>query len=90
MSVFIVTFGLTTNANNSNVITAIKSEVFWVKISDTVWFVKSDKDRVELRESIFETARIDLSYLMVIDISNSAWATYGVDQDITTWMKKNI
>lgn len=90
MSVFIVTFGLTANANNSNVITAIKSEVFWVKISDTVWFVKSDKDRVELRESIFETAKIDLSYLMVIDISNSPWATYGVDQDITTWMKKNI
>lgn len=90
MSVFIVTFGLTENAVNTNVITAIKNEVYWVKISENVWFVKSDKDRVELRESITENAINDLSYLMVISVSNSPWATYGVDQDITTWMKNNI
>lgn len=90
MSVFLVTFGLKENTVNTNVITAIKNEVYWVKISENVWFVQSDKDRVALRESISENAINDLSYLMVIGISNSPWATYGVDQDITTWMKNNI
>lgn len=67
----------------------IKKYPDWAKIFQRVWMVKTSKScrrvRTELSDSIEGKGKI-----IVINITDSAWASYCLDDDINEWMKDNV
>lgn len=68
---------------------SLKQSPDWVKLFNRAWIIKTPRSsrivRDELDNIIGSRGRI-----VVIDITDSSWATAQVDKDILMWMKRNI
>jgi hypothetical protein len=92
MKTFLISYDLgvpETSEDYKKLIACIKSFGVWAKSLYSVWFIKSDKSSQEIRDKIRkETDSNDK--LLVIEVTNSDWATVGMDKEVTDWMHNNI
>lgn len=88
MNKFLVIFQ-TSNENYNSVVERIKTLGAWARLNDTSWIIKSDdKNTVVIRDKIKEVIG-DGNRLFVINISESAWASYCIPMEVTNWLKGN-
>lgn len=72
----------------------LRSMGTWAKLSSTLWLIKSSDTAAQIRDNL----RGFLSNLggtasdrvIVVNVTNSEWASYNLSTEIVNWMKDNI
>ncbi|GMX58518.1 MAG: hypothetical protein MCSN_1720 [Candidatus Microsyncoccus archaeolyticus] len=92
MKTFLISYDLgapETTEDYGKVIASIKSLDDWAKPLYSVWLVKSDKTASQIRDQINKETDTN-DKLLVIDVSGAGWATSGISNEVTDWMKNNL
>lgn len=88
MSRFLVTFEIEDELRPS-LIEQLKRLGSWARITTNTWCVKSDdKNTVIIRDALKEAVG-DNGRLFVVNITDSAWASYCIPKEVTDWLKDN-
>jgi len=67
----------------------IKTFPKWAKPMNRSFMVKSKKRTSEIRDELNRVIR-NGGKILVIDVSNSGWATSGVNMTVTSWIRENM
>lgn len=92
MKTYIISYDLLgpeTRGDYVRLIEHIKSYTYWAKPLKSVWFIKTSKSVSEVRTDM----KIFLDTndkLVILDVTNTNWATYNIVTNVGDWMKKNI
>lgn len=73
----------------SLVLNYIKTFPKWAKPMNRCFLVKSKKRTSEIRDELKRVIH-NGGKVMVLDITDSAWATSGVNMTVTSWIKENL
>lgn len=88
MSRFLVTFEIEDELRPS-LIEQLKRLGSWARITTNTWCVMSDdKNTVIIRDALKEAVG-DNGRLFVVNITDSAWASYCIPKEVTDWLKDN-
>ena len=88
MSRFLVTFEIEDELRSS-LIEQLKRLCSWARITTNTWCVMSDdKNTVIIRDALKEAVG-DNGRLFVVNITDSAWASYCIPKEVTDWLKDN-
>ena len=71
------------------VIDYIKSLGHWAKPLKSVWFVVTNKNISDIRDSLKSLTDAN-DKILVLDVSNDNWATSRMSNEINKWIKDNI
>lgn len=67
----------------------IKTYPNWAKLYPRMWLIRTNKStrsvRTELSDAIDGRGSI-----VVINITDSSWSSYRLDDDLVTWMKEHV
>lgn len=90
MNTFLVTYTLDNSSESYDDISArLKRYPNWAKLFARVWIIRTSRSSKRVRDELIEA--IDgKGQIVVINITDSAWATYRIDEDMLDWMKENI
>lgn len=90
MNTFLVTYTLDNSSESYDDISArLKRYPNWAKLFARVWIIRTSRSSKRVRDELIEA--IDgKGLIVVINITDSAWATYRIDEDMLDWMKENI
>lgn len=88
MSRLLVTFEVEENRRNT-LIEQLKGLGSWARITANTWCVLSDdKNTVIIRDALKDAVR-DAGRLFVVDVTDSAWASFRIPKEVTDWLKDN-
>ena len=90
MSIFLITFQMSSEARNNEMIKAIKMDGPWARITDTTWCVKAENTTTsEIRDKLNNRVQLNnTEKLFVVNITNSAWASYYLPKEVADWLKE--
>lgn len=86
MNTHLICFACVDEKNKEAVIKLIKAGSNWSKLLDNVWLRESDTSSDEVR-SILSPFCLRV---VVVNVFDCAWATYGIPKEVTNWMKNKI
>lgn len=90
MKTLLISFTLNNSDRDYNSISeTIRSYPKWARLLSNTWIIRTNDKIVDVRSRLSSTINED-GRILVIDVTNSGWATYAIDSDITHWMKENI
>lgn len=90
MAVLWVNFDLSTaGANYDALLAYLKSHQAWAHPMKNSFFVNTTLDPGALRDGIekFLGVRDDV---IIVPVGGQGWATFGLDQNITDWLRANL
>lgn len=88
MSRFLVTFEIEDELRPS-LIEQLKRLGSWARITANTWCVMSDdKNTVIIRDALKDAVG-ENGRLFVVNITDSAWASYCIPKEVTDWLKDN-
>lgn len=67
----------------------LKSYSNWAKLFQRAWIIQTTKSTRQVRDELAEVIE-NKGKIVIINITNSGWATYKISSEITKWMKENI
>ena len=89
MNIYVITFQMLTEERTARMVTLIKEQSSWARITDTTWCVKTEISKSsEMREWLAN--RVDIQRgerLIIINITHSAWASYNLPKEVADWLK---
>lgn len=89
MNTYFVTYTLDDQSSYPALSKRLKRFPNWVKLFARTWIINSSLSSKRVRDKLIDA--IDGNgQIVVIDITDSAWATYRINEDILNWMKENI
>lgn len=90
MNTFLVTYTLDNSSESYDYISSrLKRYPNWAKLFARVWIIRTSHSSKHVRDELSDT--IDgKGQIVVVNITDSAWATYRIDGDMLEWMKENI
>lgn len=90
MSCYLITFQIEDSVSYDAIAAKIRTNPKWARVMRNVWIIQTELKMTDVRESISVIIGNHRGSVMVMEVSNAAWATYSVDKEITDWMKNNI
>lgn len=90
MSCYLITFQIENSVSYDAIAAKIRTNPKWARVMRNVWIIQTELKMTDVRESISVIIGNNRGSVMVMEVSNAAWATYSVDKEITDWMKNNI
>lgn len=90
MSCYLITFQIDDTVSYDAIAAKIRTNPKWARVMRNVWIIQTELKMTDVRESISVIIGNNRGSVMVMEVSNAAWATYSVDKEITDWMKNNI
>ena len=90
MSCYLITFQIDDSVSYDAIAAKIRTNPKWARVMRNVWIIQTELKMTDVRESISVIIGNNRGSVMVMEVSNAAWATYYVDKEITDWMKNNI
>lgn len=90
MKLYLITFELVGDDRQQRMVSAIKEYGIWARITNYTWCIKAEnKTTAEIRSTLNEKCPLQSEdRLMVVNITNSAWASYYLPQEVADWLKK--
>lgn len=91
MNVYLISYDLRvpeTSEDYTRIISYIKSLGSWAKPLKSVWFVQTSMSSSAIRDGLRKQSDYN-DGILVIDVT-SDWSTYGINKDVTDWMKTHI
>ena len=90
MNTLLVTYALDNSTETYPKIShRLKRYPDWAKLFNRAWIIKTSKSSRTVRDELTETIE-DKGKIVVINITDSAWAVSKMDSNILDWMKENI
>lgn len=90
MNTFLVTYTLDDSSESyTKISTRLKRFPNWAKLFARVWIIKTARSSKRVRDELVDVIE-GKGKIVVINITDSAWATYSIDENILEWMKENI
>lgn len=89
MNTYFITYTLDNEASYIALSNRLKRYPNWAKLFARAWIVRSYRSSKRVRDDLFEAIE-GKGQVVVINITDSAWATYRIDENILGWMKENI
>lgn len=83
MNKYLIVFS---DEQNSDFINKIKSFGSWARLTNQAYAIVSDKSSIEIRNDL-KSVGANLTRLIVIDISDSSWASLNLPVTVSSWMK---
>ena len=89
MNTYFVTYTLDDQSSYTTLSMQLKQYLNWAKLFGRAWIIKTTRSSKRVRDELIEA--IDgKGQIVVINITDSAWATYRINEDMLDWMKENI
>lgn len=90
MNTFIVTYTLDDSTESySKISSRLKDSPKWAKLFARVWIIRTSRSSKRVRDELSDIIE-GKGKIVVINITDSAWATYGINDRMIDWMKENI
>lgn len=90
MNTFIVTYTLDDSTESYPKISSrLKGFPKWAKLFARVWIIRTSRSSKRVRDELSDVIE-GKGKIVVINITDSAWATYGINDRMIDWMKENI
>lgn len=90
MNTFIVTYTLDDSTESySKISSRLKDFTNWAKLFARVWIIRTSRSFKRVRDELSDVIE-GRGKIVVINITDSAWATYGINGRVIDWMKENI
>lgn len=90
MNTYFVTYTLDDNqASYTALSKRLKHYPNWAKLFARAWIIKTSRPSKRVRDELIEAIE-GKGQIVVINITDSAWATYRIDENMLDWMKENI
>ena len=89
MKIFLIIFQSDEEDIRNQLIERIKGLGSWARISNNAWCIKSDsKNTVDIRDSLKGLLTNNSERSLVLNISDSAWASCYIPKEVTAWLKE--
>ena len=90
MNIYLITFQMADIERSGLMISSIKSYGVWARITETTWCIKAaDKTTAEIRDNLNSKVSLRNSErLMVVNITNTSWASYYLPKEVADWLKE--
>ena len=85
MRSYLITFK---SENKNQIIKHIVSFPGYAKIKEDVWIVQTNMKHKELRDNFNSLLKEGVDLLFVIDVTDQAWASFNIPNDVSNWLKK--
>lgn len=90
MNTFLVTYTLDNSSESYDDISArLKRYPNWAKLFARVWIIRTSHSSKRVRDELVDAIE-SRGRIVVVNITDSAWATYRINEDMLDWMKENI
>lgn len=91
MNIYLIAFQMADNNRSLQMINNIKEYGLWARITSTTWCIKvADKTTAEIRDNLNSKSSLQSNErLMVVNITNSPWASYYLPKDVADWLKES-
>lgn len=90
MNTFLITYTLDNSTESYNKISSqLKKYPNWAKLFARVWMIKTSRSSKRVRDELSDAIN-GKGKIVVINITDSAWATYNINDNVLNWMKDNI
>lgn len=90
MNTHFVTYSLDNPSESYDIISShLKQFHNWAKLFSRAWIIKTTRSSRSVRDELVDVIN-NKGKVVVINITDSAWATYGINPDLVEWMKDNI
>ena len=91
MNLYLITFKMADSDRSLAMVNYIKEYGLWARITNTTWCVKaSDKTTAEIRDTLNTKYPLQNNErLMVVNITNSPWASYYLPKEVADWLKED-
>lgn len=89
MNIFLIIFQMADDDRTSIMVNNIKEYGVWARITSTTWCIKTtDKTTADIRDNLNSKYSLQNNErLMVVNITNSPWASYYLPKDVAEWLK---
>lgn len=85
MRSYLITFK---SENKNQIIKHIASFPGYAKIKEDVWIIQTSMKHKELRDNFNSLLKEGVDLLFVIDVTDQAWASFNIPNDVSNWLKK--
>ena len=89
MSTYFVTYTLKDSTDYTKLSKRLKKYPNWAKLFARAWIINTSHSSKKVRDELVEAIE-GKGQVVVINITDSAWATYDIDENLLEWMKENI
>lgn len=90
MNTLFITYSLDDYRETYDRISAqIKRYPNWAKLFARTWIIRTTHSSRHVRDSLSRAIE-GRGHIVVVNITDSAWATYKVDESVLDWMKDNV
>ena len=89
MNAYFITYTLDDQSSYTVLSRRLKRYPDWAKLFARAWIIKTTKSSKRVRDELIE-AIDSKGQIVVINITDSSWATYRIDEDMLDWMKENV
>ncbi len=89
MNTYFVTYTLEDSSSYNSLSRCLKRYPNWAKLFARAWIIKTSKSSKRVRDELVQ-AIDEKGQIVVINITDSAWATYRIGEDMLEWMKDNV
>lgn len=88
MKTLLIIFSSSDNIKEKEIIKHIKNySLRWAKITSNTWVIKTDEKINNVRYKLSNILTLYQDKLFVCDITKSAWASYCIPNEVTTFIK---
>lgn len=90
MNSFLVTYKLDNSTESYDDISSrLKNYPTWAKPFARTWIIRTSHSSKRVRDELADAIE-GKGQIVVINITDSAWATYRINDTMLDWMKKNV
>lgn len=89
MNLYLITFQMADDERSRAMRDCIKEYGIWARITDGTWCIKvANKTTADIRDNLnSKFALQNTERLMVVNITNSPWASYYLPKEVAEWLK---
>lgn len=90
MDTFLVTYTLDDPIEFYDVISSeLKNYPRWAKLFSNVWIIRASSSSKKIRDELSDVIE-GKGKVIIINVTDSPWATYKIPNNVLDWMKENI
>ena len=89
MKSYLVSYNLDDENDYDKISGCLKSFSEWCKIFQRIWIIKSNENQEVIRNLLINSIN-NKGRILVVDITNSIWYGFNLNDKVVDWMKENV
>lgn len=90
MKEILIVFEAETQELSGQLVDEIKRQGSWARLGRNIWCIKTDsRNTAEIRDNLKAVIGNRVGRIFVVNITDSAWASFALPKEVTNWIKDN-